>query len=295
MVEMPAANAGTPPPPPTPPTPPPPPPPIILPPPPPPILPPPPPPPPPPPQPMFIPPPLPPTNFNPLLPIDVTKVAPNPATVLNVPGGPDPTSGITEIKDFPDTKNLTGPSDFILVQGNPTDYTRDSPYVATLLHGTVLVSVKKPSQLGIMNTPLGEVSFSSNSDAFITYENGVLRVRNIDGLGATIKIHLDKGPFAGNEHTYTIAPGFELVVADHTLTRDDLRPADGILRRKSQVLNDGLLAISQFQVENALQQSAIVSQMTQNEGDAKIKHVLSDMSHMAAVLNHVNGYDGYAH
>lgn len=236
-----------------------------------------------------------PTFTNPILvPTDVTKVDPNINLVLplTVAGGPDPVAGITELKSFPSRENLKGPSDFIRVQGDPNSYKRDSQYLVTLISGTVLVSVKRPSMMGLLITPIGEIAFSANSDAFVSFENGVVRIRNIDGMGSNIKVQLTKGPNAGK--AYAIAPGYEVVIGEQKLTRNELRPKDGLLRRRPQLLADGFVGISQFQVESALQQSAIVAQMQQQESDAKTKRVLADMSRMAAVLNHVNGYEGYA-
>lgn len=166
--------------------------------------------------------------------------------------------------------------------------------MVNLTEGTVLASVKRPSQLGMVNTKLGEVALYANSDAFISFENGVLRIRNVDAVGQDMRVRLDTGPFASNPKIFTITPGHELVVADHKLTRADMRPQDGILRRNPELLADGFVGISQYHVESALQQSAIVTQLSQNESDVKNKRVLADMSRMAAVLNHVNGTHGYA-
>jgi hypothetical protein len=265
--------------------------------------------PPPPPPPQMIPPPPPPppvpppfivpvnpniNNFHPPIvnPLDVTNPIPNPSFDLST-GGPSPLAGVAQTNSFPGPDDLNGPNDFILVQGDPKDFRKETAYLVTLLHGTVLTSVRKPSQVGMMITPVGDIAFSSNSDAFISFENGILRVRNVDGLGENIKVRITSGPNAG--HSYAIGLGYELVISDHKLERSELRPSDGILRRRSEVVNEGFGAVSQFNVEHALQESPIVAQMQQTEGDAKTKRVLADMSRMAAVLNHVNGYEGFAH
>jgi len=233
--------------------------------------------------------------INPLMvPLDVVVPIPSEiASVIPLTSLTQPINGLSQLDKFPSVENLKGPSDFILVQGEPTCFVRETPYMVNVLEGTVLASVKRPSQLGMLNTPLGVVALSANSDAFITVQKGVVRLRNIDALGQTLRVQLDKGPFAGKVKIFTIKPGYELVAGDHKLGRADLRPQDGILRRHPQVLEDGFVAVSQYHVESALQQSAIVVGLNQKESDAKSRRVLSDMSRMAAVLNHVNGYDGY--
>lgn len=231
--------------------------------------------------------------FQPIVvPTDVTNANPDLSGINGNVG--EPTAGLMPAKSFPSMDELGGPTDFILVNGDESSYKRETPYLVNFFGGTVLVSVKKPSNLGMLNTPLGEVAFTANSDAFVSYDNGVLRIRNVDGLGQTVKVRLDKGPFAGTSaHAYTIAPGYELVLGEHKLTGKEMRPSDGILRRRSQAIDDGYGSISQFEVQSALQSSALIPKMVAVESDAKVKRVLSDMSRMAAVLNHVNGAEGY--
>lgn len=203
-----------------------------------------------------------------------------------------PLAGVTPSNKFPKQEELKGSTDFILVQTeDQTVLQRESPYLVTLSSGTVLASVKRPSAMGMIHTEVGEVAFAANSDAFISYKDGVLRVRNIDGMGATLKVRINKGPETGK--TYAVSPGYELVISDHKLSRSDLRPTDGILRRKSQAFENGFAAVSQFHVESAISQSSLVSKISKAEGDAKSKRIVSDMSRMAAVLNHVQGTGGF--
>ncbi len=247
------------------------------------------------PPPIVIIPTIPHTPINPLMvPLDVVVPIPSAiASVVPLTSLTQPINGISQLDKFPATENLKGPTDFILVQGDPSCYKRETPYMVNLVQGTVLASVKRPSQMGMLNTALGVIALSANSDAFITVQDGLLRIRNVDGMAQTLRVQLDKGPFLGKTKIFTIKPGYELVVGNHKLVRADLRPQDGILRRQPQLLEGGFVAISQYHVESALQQSAIVVGLNQKESDAKSRRVLSDMSRMAAVLNHVNGYDGY--
>lgn len=232
--------------------------------------------------------------INPLInPADFTPTGPETqtlATIGNQLGGPA-IAGIGSEGKFPSQENLKGPTDFILVQGEADAEThRESPYLVSLIRGTVLASVRRPSTMGMLTTPIGKVSFAANSDAFITYNDGVLRVKNVDGLSRTIRVQLSSGPLSGK--IYSVQPGYELVVSDHKLTRADLRPNDGVLRRQAQTFDDGYAGASQYQVESALSASTVVAQLSTKTGDAKASRVLTDMSRMASVLNHVQGGAG---
>lgn len=232
-------------------------------------------------------------------PLDVTPVPPMkggdlPPDIGNLTFGGPATDGISVPKSFPSQEYLKGNSDYILVQPEANaNITRQSPFLVTLNEGTVLAGVKRPSNMGMIQTPIGEVAFSANSDAFITFSNGALRVRNVDGLGQTLKIRITSGPLAGK--LFSVAPGYELVVADHKLTKADLRPGDGILRRGSQTFENGFAGVSQYHVHSALTQSGVVGHLTAKEAsDTMARKVIGDMSRMAAVLNHVQGSTGFS-
>lgn len=225
---------------------------------------------------------------------------PTDATITIPPGlnqiGPnmDPLGGITELKSFPDNTVLKGPSDFILMQKAPdADAVKETPYTVKFVSGTIIVSVRKPSLLGMVETPLGRVAVFGNADVQISYKDGVMRIQNLDGVGNNLRVSLSKGPFGGNPVILALAPGHEIIAADRKLTRADLTTNDGILRRTPKLIGDGKIAVSQFSLESLLSNSALIAQMNQKETGSKEQRVLADMSRMAAVLNHVNGVEGY--
>lgn len=240
-----------------------------------------------------------PAFINPInVPTDVVYPIPSAsANVVPPVGMPEAISGISQAKDFPSLDSLKGPTDYILIQSegaNDGNWHRESPYMVNLLKGEVFASVKKPSNVGMINTPLGQVALSASTDAFISYEDGILRIRNIDGLGQKLRINLDKGYFSGvNARVFSVAPGFELVVSDHKLSRTDLRPHDGIMRRSPQLFAEGYCGVSQYNLESALNSSTIVGDLARAESDIKSHRVIADMSKMAAVLNVVNGQYGF--
>lgn len=230
------------------------------------------------------------TDVLPLMPVDVTHTTDFMNSLGPRPDEPDALAGLTESKSFPSASNLKGPSDFILVLKEKEDdqFSRDSPYTVTLTQGTVLASVRRPSQTGYIHTALADVAFSANSDAFVSVADGATRIRNVDGMGQALKVRINSGP--GTGVAISIAPGYELVVADHKLSRADLKPNDGILRRGVHVLEGGQAAVSEYHVESALQSSALVQNLANKpDADAKQKRVVGDMTRMAAVLNQING------
>ena len=207
-------------------------------------------------------------------------------------------SGIQSIDDasFPLTTKLKGPVTGISIkQTDGTVYKKLSDYVIKLVKGEILVSVKRPSETAIIETPYGAVSVNANGDVIVKVENGTQRVTNLDGTGQSIKVQLNQGPFAGPaDPTVAIAPGFELVAKSTKLTRLDLRPKDGIARRHFKVLENGHMAISEISIESVLNASDVMADFRQNLTGSKERRILSDMSKMAAVLNYKNGTQGFS-
>lgn len=233
-------------------------------------------------------------------PTDVTN--PNEVTggslnsfLNSVDGGSLALAGIQQIPDneFPNYKDLSGDTSGITIKGG--EIQKENDYVYNFTKGEILVSVKKPSDTCIIHTPYGSIAIMSNGDVLIKFNDGVLRVFNLDASGPDLKIQLDKGPFAGPaDPTVIVAAGFELVACDHKLTRTDMRPRDGIKRRHFKVLDNGHMAISEFSVESALDASDVIADLKQNSTGVKERRILGDMSKMAAVLNYKNGTQGFS-
>lgn len=255
-----------------------------------------------PPKPVFTPPPIvvPPPTFTPpvVVPTDVTfSNASFNANQSIYTGGGDTLRGLSSAgKAFPQSENLTGSTDFILVKAKPnSSYDKISPYAIELKSGVVLVAVRKPSNTGMVLTPLGEIAVFANADVMISFENGVLRILNFDGMGDNVKIKLTGSQFGKfADQVYTIKPGFEFVASDKQLTPSDLRPSDGIGRRGSNLIDNKHVAIGQFSVESVLKGSDLIASMNQSESDSKDRRVIGDMSKMAAVLNSLEGTFGYS-
>ena len=198
--------------------------------------------------------------------------------------------------DFPHIEVLSGETSGISIKKTDgTVYEKVGSFVVKLVKGEILVSVKRPSQTAMIQIPLlGAISVTANGDVIVKFVDGVLRVLNLDGTGQSIKVQLNRGPFAGDaDPTVAVAPGFELIAGDKKLTRAELRPKDGIARRHFKVLENGHLAISEISVESVLNASDVIADFRQKVSGVKERRILSDMSKMAAVLNHTNGTQGF--
>lgn len=231
------------------------------------------------------------------VPTDVTNPGPQlGATQLPALNLPSAMSGLIPLKqtDFPKEENSKDKGEWVLVRAEQdTNYSRPSPIAVELKVGAVLVSVRKPSQTAFVKTDLGKIAITANGDAIVKNTDGVVRVMNIDGLGKSVRIKLEGGPFTGNDaKVVALKPGFELVAAGRTLKRSDLRPRDGIGRRKASVVLKGFAAINQFSVDTLLQSCDLVVAINQNTTGVKERRILSDMSKMAAVLNMMDSAPG---
>lgn len=250
--------------------------------------------------PIVLPPVLPPPEARPpiVVPTDVTNAfLTTPITVPNILTHPA-LEGIQLLPDsqFPAQNVGNQNVDWITVKfKDGAEFSKPNSYTVDLKSGEILVSVKSPSKVAFVNTAYGVVALSANSDAIISFVDGVLRILNMDGEGMTIKAKLDQGPFAGPaDPTVTVAAGYELIASSQKITRAELRPKDGIARRFCKVLEDGHLAISEFSLESALNNSALIVDLSQKVSGVKERRMVSDMTKMAAVLNYKHGTDGFS-
>ncbi len=242
---------------------------------------------------LTLPTPPPPVRIGPpiLVPTDVTNPMPQLGAAYNLPSLqlPSGVSGLIPMKinEFPKEENNKDKGEWVLVRAEQdTHYSRPSPISVELSVGAVLVSVRRPSQTAFVKTELGKIAISANGDAIIKNSDGVVRVMNIDGVGKSVRVKLEGGPFAGNDtRVVGLKPGFELVAGSRLLKRSDLKPKDGIGRRKASVVLKGYAAVNQFSVDTLMQSCDLVVAINQNISGIKERRILSDMSKMAAVLN----------
>ena len=131
---------------------------------------------------------------------------------------------------------------------------------------------------------------------FITHHthSTTIRVINMTGGQDKISVRLNKDILADASDTpvFSVSPGSELVFCEHKLTRDQLRPNDGFSRRRVQVMGNGNVAVCEISIESVISSSGVIAQMG-TSSDQKDKRILKDLSRMAAVLNNINGTQGY--
>lgn len=185
--------------------------------------------------------------------------------------------------------------DGIVVKWRPgSEFQRPQKAMITMVSGELLISVKTPSHLATLTTPFGKVALSASSDILADFEDGVLRLKNMDGLGVKVKVKLSTGPYASRKpFIVALAPGYELVAADHKLSRLELKPHDGVARRFVKVLEEGQLAVAEFSPASALNVASTLVDLRQSAGSVRERRALSDMSKMAAVLNYRMGETGF--
>jgi hypothetical protein len=205
-------------------------------------------------------------------------------------------NGIEQLSDnaFP-SADSGGSGDFFVVRGDGDSvFHKDSPWSATVESGQVMVSMRRPTRLGLISTQLFEVALTGDADVVVIAADKQIRLVNIGGRGEAVKVKFARGRQGNqNANVIALAPGYELVVADHALSRSDVRPADGFARRNFQLFADGKAAVCEISAESVLASSTVIARVAQDNSD-KERRVLHDMCKMAAVLNYVNGTQGFA-
>ena len=254
------------------------------------------PPPPPPPTPVFVPAESTESTVTPLVPTDVTSAELGEMPLAEA-GSEAARAGLFALKpnEMPPRGRADGKGEGIYVLSQEhSDYGRPRSTVVDLKSGTIFVSVRKPTNLGYVDSPLGVIALAPDSAIIVGYNDGVLRVMNLTGTGKRVKISLDRGPFAGDKHfDLGVTPGYEVVAGTSKLGHAQLRPADKIARRHSSFLGRDNLAVSEFSLESALQMSELIASLKQKDTAAKEQRVLGDMSKMAAVINQMRGAIGF--
>lgn len=184
-------------------------------------------------------------------------------------------------------------SGIVVMSEEHAKYEKTSNYSVSLVSGTIIVSVKRPSQVGLINTEVADFALSSDGDAVVSSVNGVVRIMNTTARGEACRVKLLNPTQNTKDKVFAVRPGYEFVIGKEKLSRKDLRPSDGIARRRAKTFDDGKIAISEFSIQSVLQGSDLIAHIAQTYNGAKEKRVLADMSKMAAVLNYVHGGHGY--
>ncbi len=230
----------------------------------------------------------------------------------------NPGEAVQKISGIPSLEQVHQDEDGILVRSlENAHYTRPSLASVKLDSGSILVSVRRPSKLGLICTPQADVSVSADADVIVTYDDGLLRVLNLTGHGPVVKIKIHSSDVSSKiissptsranssssetQHEPNISQpvaiavkvGHEIVSSDHPLTRADLHPHDGIGRRRFGFIESNVLAVSEFSLESVLTTSDLLVDLSQKTSGIKERRIMGDLSKMAAVLNYMNGQQGF--
>lgn len=232
-----------------------------------------------------------------VVPTDVTQTTVFPVVPIQTGLASPAIQGIEVISKFPpiNTNQDDNSKIFVFPKENSVNvnYKKLSPALVDLEEGEILVSVRKPAIVGHIETKFGIIAVLANSDVIIRFDSKVLRITNADATGKRLRVALNKGPFANNKTILSIKPGYELVLGVNKLTRSDMKPNDGIARRHFQALDNGHMAISEVSIASLMKSSDLLASVRQNSTGITERRILSDMSKMAAVLNHINGTQGF--
>lgn len=234
------------------------------------------------------------TSLTPFLPTDLTQPIEGPEAQMPAENA-DVLSGLQELplEKFPGLDSANIADGIIVAYRQGTEFSRPGNCSVELSNGDILVSVRRPSRLAQLTTKLADASFSPDADVEVRLEDGALRFINLSGLKERVLVKVPAGIIGDSPRVFAIRPGFEITIADHKLTRAELRPSDGYARRFHKRLENGQMAISEISVESILKNSDLVADLKRKDSGVKERRILADMSKMAAVLNYVNGNWGF--
>lgn len=217
-------------------------------------------------------------------------------------------------RQFPSAIEVKGNARGLLLHARrETKYDLLSPVSLWLESGPLLVAVRAPSEMSLIATKFGDVCITSGADALLDRGDGTLRIVNLStGRGSVHLVLHDRqwrnSPFAGGKSTsiktrrgttatfesgsVAISPGYELVVADHTLELAEAKPADAIGRRDFKVLGDnGRFVLSEVSVDNLVQVHDLVRNL--REHGARANTVLTEINRTGAQYKSKQGEEGF--
>jgi hypothetical protein len=159
-----------------------------------------------------------------------------------------------------------------------------------LEEGSVLLSVH--GQTASVETPNGKVQVKGEGNVLTSFIAGVMRVDNISARAGACKVQMNGATIERDTTTVALAPAYELVVGDRKLADGEIRPADGIARRRGYVFEGAHVATNEFSIDSIIDTHPIISAMLTDTTKADRK-CLNEVTKMAAVMNFIHGAGGY--
>lgn len=172
---------------------------------------------------------------------------------------------------------------------------RQTPTSIRVDHGKTLISPRQSK--GVMvETALGKLWVGRGASVIVSQERGVMRVKNLNGVGK-VNVRLHDVRKAAGKNWIALAPGYEFVTNGTGLSANEVRPADGVARRNSTVSNDQSFSVSEVSLPSVIKSSPVVrearSRARANRGDGEAAEVVDEVVKMAAVLGVARGNNGF--
>lgn len=201
--------------------------------------------------------------------------------------------GIKVVNGFPTAGKDEEPG--ILARGAVNaEFKKISAFAVKYTSGDVIVSIRKPCRLGLVETALGTVALTGDADVMLSAADGVLHIFNLTGNGESVKVKFNSTAMQDETtRTFALAPGYELIAAARKLTAVDIRRPDAIARRHSKMIQNGQVAVCEYSLESVLSSSSLIAKLASSDAGPKDRRMITDLSKMAAVLNQLNGEYGY--
>jgi hypothetical protein len=223
---------------------------------------------------------------------------------------------------FPSAIDIHGSAAGVLLHARKeTRYDLLSPLSIWLEDGSLLVSVRHPSDMVLVATKFGDVCITTGGDALVERsDEDTMRVVNLCTNGDTVFLNMhdklwtnspwahgvkapqpteEKGKKGGRKRTYedvesgavSIQPGYELVVGGHALTMEDVKPTDSVGRRDFRTFDGGRMVITEISIDNLTTLHDLIKNLN-NHGE-KASAVFSDIMKSAGTLKSKQGEGGF--
>ncbi len=222
---------------------------------------------------------------------------------------------LTRSRVFPSAIDIHGSAAGVLLHARKeTRYDLLSPLSIWLEDGSLLVSVRRPSEMVLVATKFGDVVVTAGGDALVVRgEDDDLKIVNLSTTGDTVFLNMhDKfwtaSPWGhqgkvrdlndkskGSKKAYeeiesgaiAIAPGFELLIGAEAITLDEAKPEDSVGRRDFKVFEGGRFLVAEISIDNLTQLHDLIKGLN-NHGE-KAATVFNEIMKNAGVMKSRQG------
>ncbi len=236
---------------------------------------------------------------------------------------------VANAKYFPSAIDIHGSTAGVLMHARPdTKYDLLTSLSVWLEDGPLLVSVRHPSEMVLVATKFGDVCVTAGGDALVdrSSDDDTVRIVNLCTNGDTVYLNMhDKlwtaSPWAhgvkappleepkskkkrekekgARTKTYddiesgaiALAPGYELMIAGHALTAEEVKREDSVGRRDFKTFDGGKFVISEISIDNLTQLHDLIKGLT-THGE-KASAIFNDIMKSAGMMKSKQGESGF--